>query len=270
MQDHPRAPGSARQGTLGTDGPAACGGAAAFSPAPGPSRPRAASLPLPLASDHDRSGAASLPLPNLPSHGLRDPAWAGPRVPLSTLLWPAGVRRLRSVVLHRVIATPGTHLSHLSTTRFAPTRPVSPHLVPTTAGTGDPRHHHSRAPPSATHRKPTLVSPMVLPLRRGDGRNMLRPYGLACTYPSQRARTGANTLPHQARNPHQWPCRACEAPAALPGRENRGEALVHAGEEGGYLIAQDQQQDDHGDGTEADDERVLDDALAMLRPRRAS
>ncbi len=26
---------------------------------------------------------------------------------------------------------------------------------------------------------------MVPPLRRGDGRNMLRPYGLADTYPSQ-------------------------------------------------------------------------------------
>ncbi len=28
---------------------------------------------------------------------------------------------------------------------------------------------------------------MVPPLRRGDGRNMLRPYGLADTYPSQPA-----------------------------------------------------------------------------------
>ena len=27
---------------------------------------------------------------------------------------------------------------------------------------------------------------MVPPLRQGDGRSMLRPYGLACTYPSQR------------------------------------------------------------------------------------
>ena len=26
---------------------------------------------------------------------------------------------------------------------------------------------------------------MVPPLRRGDGRNMLRPYGITCTYPSQ-------------------------------------------------------------------------------------
>ena len=171
MQDHPSTPGTARQGTLGTDGPAACGGAAVFSPAPGPSRPRAtplpmaldhtrsraAPLPLPLALDHARSGAASLPLPNLPSHADRDPAWAGPRVPLSTIPWPAGVRRLRSAVLHRVIATPGTHLSHPSTTRFVPTaadpgapaQPVPPHPLPTTAGTGDPRHHRSRAPPSA-------------------------------------------------------------------------------------------------------------------------
>ena len=175
MQDHPSTPGIARQGTLGTDGPAACGGAAAFSPAPGPSRPRATPLPLllapdharsgaaslPLAPDHARSGAASLPLPNLPSHELRDPAWAGPHVPLSTLPWPAGVRRLRSVVLPRVIATPGTRLSYPSTARFAPTaadpgaptQPVPPHPLPTTAGTGYPRHRRSRAPPSATHRK---------------------------------------------------------------------------------------------------------------------
>ncbi len=174
MQDHPRAPGTARQEPLGTDGPAA------FSPAPGPSRPRATPLPLPLASDHTRSGAASLPLasdharsgaaplplPNLPSHGLRDPAWAGPRVPRFTLPWPAGVRRLLSAVLHRVVATPGTHLSHPSTARFAPTaaepgapaQPVPPRPLPTTAGTGCQRHHHSRAPPSAPHRKSTLVS----------------------------------------------------------------------------------------------------------------
>ena len=132
-------------------------------------RSRAASLPL--APDHARSGAASLPLPNLPSHDLRDPARAGPRVPLSTLPWPAGVRRLRSAVLPRVIATPGTRPSYLPADRFAPTaadpvaptQPVPPRPPPTTAGTGYPRHHHSRAPPRATHRKPTLVSPMVPP-----------------------------------------------------------------------------------------------------------
>ena len=208
MQDHPSTPGIARQGTLGTDGPAACGGAAAFSLAPGPSRPRATPLPLasdharshaaslplapgpsrpcatplPLAPDHARSGATSLPLPNLPSHGLRDPAGAGPRVPLSMLSWPAGVRRLRSVVLHRVIATPGTRLSHLSTARFAPTaadpvapnRPVPPRPPPTTAGTGYPQHRRSRAPPSAARRKPTLVSPVAPPLRRGDEDSCLR------------------------------------------------------------------------------------------------
>ncbi len=207
MQDHPSTPGNARQGTLGTDGPAACGGAAAFSPAPGPSRPRATPLPLllapdharsgaaslPLAPDHARSGAASLPLPNLPSHELRDPAWAGPRVPLSTIPWPAGVRRLRSTVLPRVIATPGTHLSYPPTARFAPTaadpgapaQPVPPHPLPTTAGTGYLRHHHSRAPPRATHRKTYPCQPYSPPAVRGDGRNMLRPYGLARTYPGQ-------------------------------------------------------------------------------------
>ena len=183
MQDHPRAPGTARQGPLGTDGPAACGGAAALSPAPGPTRPCATPLPLPLplplpmaldqarssaaslpmAPDQARSGATSLPLPNLPGHADRDPVWAGPRVPLSTIPWPAGVRRLLSVVLHRVIATPGIRPSYPPTTRFAPTaadpvspaQPVPPRPPPTTAGTGYPRHHHSRAPPTAAHRKPT-------------------------------------------------------------------------------------------------------------------
>ncbi len=199
MQDHPSTPGTARQGTLGTDGPAACGGAAAFSPAPGPSRPCATPLPLapdharsgatslPLAPDHARSGATSLPLPNLPSHGLRDPAGAGPRVPLSMLSWPAGVRRLRSVVLHRVIATPGTRLSYPLTARFAPTaadpgapnRPVPPRPPPTTAGTGYPRHHRSRAPPSAARRKPTLVSPMF---PRCDGETRIRACGGLTTF----------------------------------------------------------------------------------------
>ena len=177
MQDHPRAPGTARQGPLGTDGPAACGGAAALSPAPGPPRPCATPLPLPMAldqarssaaslpmaPDQARSGAASLPMPNVPGHGLRDPAWAGPHVPLSTIPWPAGVRRLLSQVLHRVLATPGIRPSYPPTTRFAPTaadpvspaQPVPPRPPPTTAGTGYPRHHHSRAPPTAAHRKPT-------------------------------------------------------------------------------------------------------------------
>ena len=178
MQDHPRAPGTARQGPLGTDGPAACGGAAALSPAPGPPRPCATPLPLPMAldqarssaaslpmaPDQARSGAASLPLPNVPGHADRDPAWAGPRVPLSTIPWPAGVRRLLSAVLHRVLATPGTRPAHSSTDRLAsaadpvsPAQPVPPRPPPTTAGTGYPRHHHSRAPPGATRRKPTLV-----------------------------------------------------------------------------------------------------------------
>ena len=59
------APGSARQRQTGTDGPAACGGAAV--PAPQAwdhvrSHAVPLHLPLPLAPAHVRSGAASLPL----------------------------------------------------------------------------------------------------------------------------------------------------------------------------------------------------------------
>ena len=48
-------------------------------------------------------------------------------------------------------------------------------------------------------------TPLWSPRRRGDGRNMLRPYGLAHTYPSQRpdgarGRVGARgNLYHQCR-----------------------------------------------------------------------
>ena len=182
MQDYPRAPGNARQGTLGTDGPAACGGAAAQSPAPGHTRPRATPTPTPMpmpmptpkAPDHARSRAAPMPMPNVLGHADCGPARAGPSVPLPTIPWPAGVRRLLSAVLPRVTVTPRTRLSHPPTDRLArvaadpvyPARPVPTHPPPTTAGTGYPRHRHSRAPPSAAHRKPYLArgtGPLWLP-----------------------------------------------------------------------------------------------------------
>ena len=216
MQDHPRAPGNARQGTLGTDGPAACGGAAAQSPALGPTRPRATPMPMPPAPDHNRSRATPMPMPpapdhnrsratptpmppapdhnrsratsmpmppaldhsrsratpmpNVPGHADRGPARAGPSVPLPTIPWPAGVRRLLPEVLHRAAATPCTRPFPQSSRAAAPIRAVASHLPtarlsrsaanpghparqmptrppPTTAGTGYPRHCQSRAPP---------------------------------------------------------------------------------------------------------------------------
>ena len=170
MQDHPKAPGNARQGTPGTDGPAACGGAAAQSPAPGHTRPRATPMPMPMpmpkARNHARSRAAPMPMPNVPGHADRGLVRAGPSVPLPTIPWPAWVRRLLPEVLRRVAVTPRTRPLSPPTDRLAraaadpvyPARPVPTRPPPTTAGAGYPRHRHSRAPPRAAHRQPTLVS----------------------------------------------------------------------------------------------------------------
>ena len=174
MQDHPRAPGIARQGTLGTDGPAACGGAAAQSSAPGQTRPRATPMPMPKASDHTRSGTTPMPMPNVPDHANRGPARAGPSVLLLTIPWPAWVRRLLSAVLSRVAATPGTRPAHLSTARVAPVAdpayaawPVLTRPLPTTASMGGHRHRQARAPPRTTHRN--------LPVAGREARSGRRP-----------------------------------------------------------------------------------------------
>ena len=222
MQDHPRAPGTARQGTLGTDGPAACGGAAAQSPALGPTRPRATpmppapdhnrsratSMPMLPALDHSRSRATPMPMPNVPGHADRGPARAGPSVPLPTIPWPAGVRRLLPEVLHRAAATPCTRpfpqslraaapiravASHLPTARLSrstadpghPARQMPTRSPPTTAGTGYPRHCQSRAPPRP--RKPTLLS-YGPPLCRGTW-------------------IAAQAAPHLALSVRLWPVR---------------------------------------------------------------
>ena len=149
MQDHPGAPGSARQRNPGTDGPAACGGAAV--PAPQAwdhvrSHAVPLPLPLPLALDHVRSGAASLPL--APDHvrsgaaslplappGQPGPASADRSVLRSTDLWPAHASRPLQAVLPRVPATsrhldcpPAHHLnrhSHASRSH-TPLRGVNP------------------------------------------------------------------------------------------------------------------------------------------------
>ena len=154
MQDHPGAPGSARQRNPGTDGPAACGGAAVPSPqAWDHVRSRAVPLHTPLAPDHIRSGAA--PLPQAPDHhrsraasmapsghadcGL---ASAGPSVPLTTAPWPACVNRLLQELLPRVPATPlalTSPQSHSTTHQVHPALLVPTRPPPATAGTGCPR-----------------------------------------------------------------------------------------------------------------------------------
>ena len=180
MQDHPGAPGSARPGNTGTAVPAACGGAAVRSQAPGHSRPRATPLPTPLpmpkAPYHHRSGAASMASLG---HAGCGPASAGPSVPLTTAPWPARVSRLLQEVLPRVPAAPValTYPQSHSTTHqvhpaiLAPTRPP-----PATAGTGFLRQRHSRAPPPPARRQPILVgyglprhTPPLHMVERGPG-----------------------------------------------------------------------------------------------------
>ena len=171
MQDYPAAPGSARQRNPGTDGPAACGGAAV--PAPQAwdrtwSHAVPLHLPLPLALDHVRSGAASLPLapdhvrsgaaslPLAPDHvrsgaaslplappGQPGPASADRSVLRSTDLWPAHASRPLQAVLPRVPATsrhpdcpPAHHLnrhSHASRSH-TPLRGVNPRPPVATGG----------------------------------------------------------------------------------------------------------------------------------------
>ncbi len=132
MQVHPAAPGHARQRHPGTDGPAACGGAAVPSPqAWDHVRSHAVPLHLPLVLAHIRAGAASLllalahvragaaSLPLAPAHvragavslplvppGQPGPASADRSVLRSTDLSPAYLRRRLQAVLRRIAATP--------------------------------------------------------------------------------------------------------------------------------------------------------------------
>ena len=128
MQDHPGAPGSARQRNPGTDGTAACGGAAVPSPqAWDHVRSRAVPLHTPLAPDHVRSGAAPMPkasdhnrshatpMPKAPDHNRssaapmpKAPGQVRPRAasmasPRPRWLWP-GVRRPECAADHRPLA----------------------------------------------------------------------------------------------------------------------------------------------------------------------
>ena len=175
MQDHSGAPGSARPGNTGTAVPAACGGAAVQSQPQAWDHIRPRAVPMPMAPDHIRSsaapmlkapghirpGAASMP----PALGHNRPratsmapqghadgglASAGPSVPMTTAPVPACVSRSLQEFLPRVPATPRTYPVHPAIQ--VPIRPP-----PATAGTGFPRQRHSRAPPTAAGRKPTLV-----------------------------------------------------------------------------------------------------------------
>ena len=194
MQDHPGAPGSARQGNTGTDVPAACGGAAAQSQAPGHSRPRATPTPMPMpkAPDHNRSRAVPMPqalghtrsraASMAPSgHAGRGPASAGPSVPMTTAPLPACVSRLLQEVLLRVAATPHTLIHPQSRQNTAKT----PHCeFPNFHRPPIPLRHLPRAscpagadPPAACHRGHGLPTPTPL-ARPAPGRPPK-------TYPSQ-------------------------------------------------------------------------------------
>ena len=175
------APGHARQRPPGTDGPAACGGAAGSSPqAWDHVRSRAVPLHLPLVPAHVRAGAASLLL--APVHvragaaslllappGQPGPVSADRSVLRSTDLSPAYLRRRLQAVLCRIAATP-RHLdcppAHRLTHHVHPTIQVPSRPPPATAGTGGPRQHLSRAPP-AENLSCTEVRSPVIPAKSG-------------------------------------------------------------------------------------------------------
>ena len=190
MQDHPKAPGNARQGTPGTDGPAACGGAAAQSPAPGHTRPRA--TPMPAHAHAEGAEPRSVPR-RADAHAER----AGPRRP-----WPSAGRPERAATHHPLAglgapAAPGS---------LAPRRCHSPHppslpahrsvsarrrrsCISRPAGTDPPTAHHrgrglSPAPPLARPtqgRPPTTYpcQPMAPPAWQAD----------VCRYPTAARRS---------------------------------------------------------------------------------
>ena len=178
MQDHPGAPGTARQESTRTIVSTYNGGNATQPRAPGHERPRAALC----AARHGRLSAATrapgadVPpatpagapgqyclsaAPRAPGHGRPLASTAGApghdrlsAAPIATVSLPAGLRRLRQGVLPRVPATPNTlTYSHSRSTTYqvhpatqVPPRPRSC----STACTGFPLRHHSRAPPAPT------------------------------------------------------------------------------------------------------------------------
>ena len=178
LQDPPGAPGTDRQGPTRTIMLVNSGGKATQPRAPGHERPPAAQP----AARHGRlsadSGApgADVPLatmtrapgqhclsaaPRAPGHGrplattTRAPGHHRlSAAPIATAALSARVRRLRQVILPRVPATPNTlTYSHSRSTTGNQVHPAT--QVPprprscSTACTGFPLRHHSRAPPAA-------------------------------------------------------------------------------------------------------------------------
>ena len=204
MQDHPGAPGTARQGRTRTIVSTNDGGKATQPRAPGHERPRAARC----AARHGRLSAAlrapgaDVPLamtagapgqyclsaaPRAPGHerpltaqraagrdrlsaALRAPGADVPlattarapgqhrlrAAPIATVPSPAGLHRLRQEFLPRVPANPCNltyPLSHSTIHQVHPAVQVPPHPRScSTACTGFPLHHPSRAPPTTAHR----------------------------------------------------------------------------------------------------------------------
>ena len=171
MQDYPGAPGSARQRNPGTDGPAACGGAAVPSPqAWDHVRSRAVPTPLPLpmpkASGHSRPGATPLPSPLVAAR----PRWPGRRRPV-------GAADHRPRAGSRQPAAPGC---------LAPRRCHSPH--PYLSRASCPA---SADPPAACHRGHGLPPPTP-PTRPAGERNAPSPPPPRPPPPSPR-RSGGTT-----------------------------------------------------------------------------
>ena len=188
MQDHPGAPGTARQGSTRTIVSTNDGGKATQPRAPGHERPLTAQraarhgrlsadsgapgADVPLASTARAPGQHCLSAaPRAPGHDLPLATTARApghhrlsAVPIATAPLPAGVSRLRREVLPRVPATPNTlTYSHSRPTTHqvhpaiqVPPRPRSC----STACTGFLHHHNSRAPPySPSDHRPGVRRP---------------------------------------------------------------------------------------------------------------
>ncbi len=224
MQDHPGAPGTARQGSTRTIVSTNRGGKATQPRAPGHERP----LTAQRAARHGRlsadSGAPGADVPlattagapgqhclsaalRAPGHGRFPTAQRAAghdrlsAAPIATAPLPARVRRLLPVILPRVPATPNTLTyshSRSTTHQVHPATQVPPRPRScSTADTGFPLRHHSRAPPAAA---------IPLPCQGGSQRIGPPPVIPACPYsvlsvcsvakePSERARCEAPTIP---------------------------------------------------------------------------
>ena len=174
MQDHPGAPGTARQGSTRIIVSTNDGGKATQPRAPGHERPPAAlsaarhgrlsaatgapGADVPLASTAGAPGQYCLSAaPRAPGHdvSLASPVRAPGHdrlsaTPIATVSLPAGLRRLRQEVLPRVPATPNTLIyphsqrdtarhSRANGFRACPTNPSSPMLRPSPCAAGGPQ-----------------------------------------------------------------------------------------------------------------------------------